>query len=100
MDFVADTLADGRRFRTLNVLDDFSRECLAIEVAISIPGERVTRVLDQIAVLRGYPEAIVIANGPEFTGRALDGWASQHQVKLQFIQPGKTGPECFRRKLQ
>ena len=95
MDFVTDTLADGRRFRTLNVLDDFSRECLAIEVAISIPGERVTRVLDQIAALRGYPEAIVIDNGPEFTGRALDGWASQHQVKLQFIQPGKPVQNAF-----
>ena len=95
MDFMTDMLTDGRRFRTLNVLDDFTRECLAIEVAISIPGERVARVLDQIADERGYPEAIVIDNGPEFTGRALDGWASQHGVKLQFIQPGKPSQNAF-----
>jgi putative transposase len=84
-----DTLADARVFRTLNVADDFSRECLAIEVARSIPGERVTRVLDRIAEERGYPSGLVIDNGPEFAGGALDRWAFEHGVTLHFIDPGK-----------
>jgi len=95
MDFMTDTLADGRRFRTLTVIDDFTRECLAIEVDFSLTGERVVRVLDRVADERGCPEAIVIDNGPEFTGRALDGWASQRGVALQFIQPGKPIQNAF-----
>ena len=89
MDFMSDTLADARTFRTFNVVDDFSRECLAIEVDTSLPGARVVRVLDRVAAERGYPESIVMDNGPEFTGRALDTWASQHGVELHFIRPGK-----------
>jgi len=89
MDFMCDQLADGRRIRTLNVVDTFTREALAIEVDTSLPGLRVTRVLDVIAERRHYPQQIVIDNGPEFTGRALDAWAYQHGVTLAFIQPGK-----------
>lgn len=95
MDFMHDMLADGRRFRALTVMDEFSRECLAVDVAVSIPGNRVTRVLDGIARDRGYPWVIVSDNGPEFTGRALDQWASQHGVRLHFIQPGKPTQNAF-----
>lgn len=89
MDFVSDQLSDGRVFRTLNIVDDFSRESLAIEVDASLSGLRVARVLDRIAEMRGLPKAIVIDNGPEFTSRALDVWAYQNKVTLSFIQPGK-----------
>ena len=95
MDFMTDTLASSRRFRTFNVLDDHTRECLAIDVAISITGDRVTRVLDHIAANRGLPDTILMDNGPEFTGRALDRWASINSVHLQFIQPGKPNQNAF-----
>ena len=75
MDFMADTLADGRTFRTLNFVDDFTREALAIEVGGSIPGARVVRVLARLAKGRGLPRSIVLDNGPELTGRVLDQWA-------------------------
>ncbi len=89
MDFVSDQVADGRRFRVFNVVDDFTRECLATEVARSIPGERVTRVLDRIAAQRGYPKAVVTDNGPEFRGLSMDHWAHRHGVQLMFIEPGR-----------
>jgi putative transposase len=89
MDFTADTLADGRNFRTLNIVDDFTRECLAIEVDRSLPGLRVARVLERLAVTVGLPRAIVVDNGPEFAGRTLDAWAYAHDVTLRFIRPGK-----------
>ncbi len=89
MDFMSDCLATGRRFRTLNIVDDLTRECPAIEVDTSLPGARVVRVLDRLAVLRGLPDTIVIDNGSEFTGRVLDAWANKHGVKLHFIDPGK-----------
>jgi putative transposase len=89
MDFMSDCLATGRRFRTLNIVDDLTRECPAIEVDTSLPGARVVRVLEKLAFLRGLPDTIVIDNGSEFTGRALDAWANQHGVKLHFIDPGK-----------
>lgn len=95
MDFTADTLADARPFRTLNLVDDFSRECVAIEVARSIPGERVTRVLDRLATERGLPRTIVVDNGPEFARRALDQWAFDRGVTLHFIEPGKPVQNCF-----
>lgn len=89
IDFMRDTLATGRPFRTFNVVDDLTRENHAIEVDFSLPGRRVVRVLEEIAALHGYPSVIVCDNGPEFTGRALDQWAYQHGVKLHFIQPGR-----------
>lgn len=89
MDFVSDQLADGRSFRTLNVVDDFTRESLAIEVDVSLSGQRVARVLDRVIELRGMPKSIVMDNGPEFTSRALDAWAYQNKVNLAFIAPGK-----------
>jgi putative transposase len=89
LDFVSDQLANGRRFRLLTVVDDFTRECLAIEVDTSLSGQRVARVLDQIGQRRGLPERVVTDNGPEFTSQALDRWAYQRGVKQQFIEPGK-----------
>jgi putative transposase len=89
MDFVHDYLADGRRLRTLNVVDAFTRECLAIEVDTSLPALRVVRVLDKLVWEYGLPASFRVDNGPEFISMALDAWASQHGVKLDFIQPGK-----------
>jgi len=89
MDFTTDTLADGRNFRTLNIVDDFTRECVAIEVDRSLPGLRVTRVLDRLRTIVGLPQTIVVDNGPEFAGRTLDAWAYTHGVTLRFIRPGK-----------
>jgi putative transposase len=89
MDFTADTLADGRGFRTLNIVDDFTRECVAIEVDRSLPGLRVTRVLDRLHGMIGLPRTIVVDNGPEFAGRTLDAWAYTRGVELRFIRPGK-----------
>jgi len=89
MDFTLDTLASGRRFRTLNVVDEFTRECLAIEVDTSIGGSRVARVLAHLLETRGRPDLIVCDNGPEFAGKTLDAWAYQASVKIHFIRPGK-----------
>jgi putative transposase len=89
LDFMSDQLADGRVFRTLNIVDDFTRECLAIEVDTSLTGRRVVRVLDQLCTDHGRPGAIVMDNGPELTSRALDAWAYRSAVELRFIQPGK-----------
>jgi len=89
MDFVSDYLEDGRRLRTLNVVDAHTRECLAIEVDTSLPAQRVVRVLDKIVWQYGLPTALRVDNGPEFISTALDTWAAAHGVKLDFIQPGK-----------
>lgn len=89
MDFVMDSLWNGRRFRALTIVDDFSRESPAIEVDQSLSGLRVARVLDRLAEERGLPEVITVDNGPEFQSRALDHWAYQNGVRLQFIRPGK-----------
>lgn len=95
MDFMADTLADGRTFRTFNVVDDCTRECVAIEVGRSIPGARVVRVLEALGRSRGLPSVIVMDNGPEFTSRVLDQWAYERGVELHFIQPGKPVQNAF-----
>ncbi len=89
MDFMRDTLASGRSFRTLNIVDNFTRECVAIEVDTSLPGARVVRVLEQLRERIGPPQAIMVDTGPEFAGKALDLWAHQHGVQLHFIDPGK-----------
>ena len=95
MDFMADSLADRRRIRLLNILDEHSRECLHIEVDTSLPGARVVRTLEQLRQHRGCPRQIVIDNGPEFTGKALDQWAYTHGVELVFIEPGKPQQNAF-----
>jgi len=89
MDFMSDSLASGRRFRILNVVDVLSREGLASEVDTSLPAVRVIQALEEITLERGYPARITVDNGPEFRSRALDAWAYQHGVTLDFIAPGK-----------
>lgn len=95
MDFVHDRLASGRVFKCLTVVDEFTRECLAIEVDFGLTGERVTRVLDRLIEQRGKPAGIRSDNGPEFAGNALDAWAYRQGVKLDFIQPGKPTQNAF-----
>lgn len=95
IDFMRDTLASGRAFRALTVIDTCTRESLAIEVDASLGGDRVVQVLDRIAASRGYPASIVLDNGPEFHSKALDAWAHQHGVHLQFIRPGKPVENAF-----
>jgi putative transposase len=89
MDFVSDGLCDGRRLRCLAIVDDFSRECLVLEVDTSITGKRVVAVLARLADLRGLPLSITVDHGPEFEGQVLDAWAYQAGVRLSFIRPGK-----------
>ncbi len=95
MDFVSDGLSNGRRFRTLNIVDDFSRECPVIEVDTSLPGTRVVRVLERLSETRGLPKAIVVDNGPELISKVLDEWAYRNGVRLHFIEPGKPVQNAF-----
>jgi putative transposase len=95
MDFVSDQLALGRRFRTLNIIDDKSRECLSIEVGTSLTGTQVVRVLDRLIQLRGRPDVIVMDNGPEFASHAMADWSMKMGVKLHFIRPGKPTENAF-----
>ena len=89
MDFVFDELANGRRVKTLTVVDDCSKEVVQIAVDTSIPALYVTRVLDQVKAERGLPKVIRTDNGPEFAGRTMQTWAAKNGVELRFIQPGK-----------
>ena len=95
MDFVSDSTVTGRRFRALTIVDDYSRECPAIEVDTSLGGLRVVGVLERLAETRGLPEVITVDNGPEFAGKALDEWAYRRGVKLNFIRPGKPVENAF-----
>lgn len=95
MDFVSDGLVDGRRIRCLNIVDDFTKQCLAIEVDRSLPGLRVVRVLERLAENRGLPTSITVDNGPEFAGKALDAWAYERGLKLHFIEPGKPQQNAY-----
>lgn len=89
IDFMSDSLWDGRRFRLLNVIDDFNREVLAIESDISLPTVRLIRVLEYLKEFRGLPKMIRVDNGPEFISHKLDIWCKEHKIDLMFIQPGK-----------
>jgi putative transposase len=89
MDFVHDGCGDGRVFRALTVIDNFTRECLAIEVDSCLPSVRVTRVLERIIAERGAPESIRSDNGPEFTCRQYLTWCEQHQIRSDHIEPGR-----------
>lgn len=95
MDFVMDALSTGRRIKCLTCVDDFTKECLTVTVAFGISGVQVTRILDSIALFRGYPATIRTDQGPEFTCRALDQWAFEHGVELRLIQPGKPTQNGF-----
>ena len=95
MDFVADGLIGGRRMRCLTIVDDCTRECLAIEVDTSITGLRVQAVLERLADTRGLPLSITVDNGPEFDGQVLDKWAYRRAVQLSFIRPGKPNENAY-----
>ena len=89
MDFVSDSLSNGRRLKYLTVADDFSHECVDIAVDFGISGEYVTRLLDRAAVFRGYPDMVRTDNGPEFTSRVFMAWAQTHGIRHLLIQPGR-----------
>jgi putative transposase len=89
MDFMRDALANGRTIKVLPIVDEYTRKCFRIEVDTSINGARVVRVLDEIGQQEGLPEIIIIDNGPEFIGKALDAWAYARGIKLAFITPGR-----------
>lgn len=89
IDFMSDSLVDGRRLRLLNVIDDYNRESLAIEVATSLPSERVIRVLQNLIEQRGKPSNIRTDNGPEFISHQLQQWCEKNTITIQYIQPGK-----------
>ena len=95
MDFMADRLADGRRFRVLTLVDNVSRVSPAIVVDSSLTGERVVEVLDQLAANGQRPQMLSIDNGPEFISRALDAWAHRNGVRLEFSRPGKPTDNAF-----
>jgi putative transposase len=88
-------LVDGRRLRCLNIVDDFTKECLAIEVDTSLPGRRVVGVLERLAELRGLPRSVTMNNGPEFASKALDEWDYGRGLQLSFIQPGKPQQNAY-----
>lgn len=89
MDFIMDSFVEGRRFRCLTMVDEYTRECPVIEVDTSLPALRVLQVLDRLAGTRGLPQSLVVDHGPEFISKALDAWAFRHGVRLEFIRPGK-----------
>ena len=92
--FMSDVLANRRKIRTLNFVDDAARECLAIEVDTSISRIRIGRVLSSVALWCPIPDRIVVDNGPEFTSKILDQWGYAHNVELRFIRPGRPGENC------
>lgn len=95
MDFMHDQLSDGRSVRLLNVIDDFNREALAIEVDFSLPASRVVRTLEQLIEWKGKPTAIRCDNGPEYTSNTLISWACKHDIQINFIQPGNPQQNAY-----
>lgn len=95
MDFMCDALINGRRFRTMNVIDDCNREALGIKVSVSLPAKRVTEFLDLIAFQHGYPLQIRLDNGPENISKAMVTWAKKHGVHIHYIQPGKPAQNAY-----
>ncbi len=95
LDFLSDSLVDGRRFRVLTIVDNVSRVSPAIEIGVSLTGERVVAVLERLQRTMGRPERIAIDNGPEFISKALDAWAYRNGVQLEFSRPGKPTDNAF-----
>ncbi len=95
LDFMGDTLYDGRCDRTLNVLDEGNREALAIEISTSLPSVRVVQVLEQLVAMHGTPAMLRVDNGPEFIAEALVQWCEAHGIVLHHIQPGKPNQNAF-----
>ncbi len=94
-DFMADALICGRRLRTFNVIDDFNREILHIEIDTSITSLRLVRIFEQLHAERGLPQVLRTDNGPEFLGEAFSQWAKQHGMAIQYIQPGKPNQNAY-----
>jgi putative transposase len=95
LDFMSDVLSNGRTFRTLNVVDDFNREALWIEIDTSLPAERVVRVLEHLLAWRGKPASIRMDNGPELISHRLESWAQEKHIELLHIQPGKPAQNAY-----
>ena len=95
MDFVRDTLIDGRPYRIWTLVDDATRECPQLVVQRSLPAARVVEALEMLLLVRGTPRAIVCDNGPEFVSQALDQWADERGIRLDFIRPGRPVENCF-----
>jgi putative transposase len=95
LDFMSDSLTDGRKFRLLNIIDDFNRESLAIEVDTSLPSLRVIRTLETLVHTKGKPGNIRCDNGPEFLSHKLQLWCESKQISLQYIQPGEPTQNAF-----
>jgi putative transposase len=95
MDFMHDQLEDGRCFRVFNVIDDFNRESLDMEIDLSLAAGRVIRTLNRIIEWRGKPSVIRCDNGPEYVSASVQNWANENEIKIQFIQPGKPQQNAF-----
>lgn len=95
MDFMSDSLFNGRRFRAISMMDVYSRECLNIYAGNKITGDTVADILDKISHHRGLPERIRVDNGPEFISKALDNYSYQNNIKLEFSRPGKPVDNAF-----
>lgn len=95
LDFMSDSLSSGRRFRTLNIIDDFNREALIIEIDTSLPTARVIRVLEQLKQTRGLPLYLRVDNGTELTSQLLKEWTENNGIQLLFIQPGKPTQNAY-----
>ena len=95
MDFMSDALRSGRKIRTFNLIDDFNREALAVEIDTSLPAERIIRVLNQVICWRGKPKRIRLDNGPEFISTKLALWCEENDIELRFIQPGKPTQNAY-----
>lgn len=95
IDFMSDALTDGRRFRLFNVIDDFNRESLSIDIDTSLPARRVIRTLERMAAERGMPKCIRCDNGPEFISCLLQEWCESRNIRLLYIQPGKPTQNAF-----
>jgi putative transposase len=95
LDFMADTLYDGRRVRLLTVIDEGNREALDVTVGISLPSRRVVRILDDLVAVHGAPAAIRVDNGPEFLAQPFVEWCAEHRVAIHYIQPGKPDQNAY-----
>ena len=99
IDFISDSLWDGRKFRILNIMDDYNRQVLALDTDTSIPALRVIRTLERLKESKGVPEMIRVDNGPEFISHRLDQWCKENKIMLMFIQPGKPTQNAFVERL-
>lgn len=95
MDFMCDTLESGRRFRILNVIDDYNREALIVRPQSIFPAEHVVNALNDLVFYRGKPGQIRVDNGPEFVSQAFMSWCNENDIKIKFIQPGKPVQNAF-----